>query len=116
MFKVKIDGKELVFEEKVSILSMIDEDKRKDYVAAKVNNRLRELNYEVYFDCEIRHLNLEDSDAVKVYETSLRYLMAMACYRVCPQIDIRFSYNVSRSIFCHCVEANKSIDRTVIAL
>ena len=84
------------------------------YIAAKVNNRLRELNYEVYYDCEIELLDLTNSDAVKVYETSLRYLLAMAFRRVYPQYSVRFSYNVSRSIFIQFLNFSGSIDNSII--
>ena len=75
---------------------------------------MRELNYEVYYDCEIELLDLTNSDAVKVYETSLRYLLAMAFRRVYPQYSVRFSYNVSRSIFIQFLNFSGSIDNSII--
>ena len=50
MFKVEIQGKSLELTEKTSILSLIADSEKKNYFAAKVNNRLRELNYELCFD------------------------------------------------------------------
>lgn len=114
MFTVKIGEQTLTLEQKTPILELIPIENHKKYIAAKVNNRLRELNYEVYYDCEIELLDLTNSDAVKVYETSLRYLLAMAFRRVYPQYSVRFSYNVSRSIFIQFLNFSGSIDNSII--
>ena len=114
MFTVKIGEQTLTLEQKTPILELISIENKKKYIAAKVNNRLRELNYEVYYDCEIELLDLTNSDAVKVYETSLRYLLAMAFRRVYPQYSVRFSYNVSRSIFIQFLNFSGSIDNSII--
>lgn len=114
MFTVKIGEQTLTLEQKTPILELIPIENQKKYIAAKVNNRLRELNYEVYYDCEIELLDLTNSDAVKVYETSLRYLLAMAFRRVYPQYSVRFSYNVSRSIFIQFLNFSGSIDNSII--
>ena len=99
MFTVKYQGKEKVFDQKVSLLSLLDEKDKFNYLAAKVNNRLRELQYEVYYDCEVEFLGFDNYDAIKIYETSLRYLVAMTFEILFPHLEIRFSYNVSRSLF-----------------
>jgi len=82
-----------------------------DYICALVNNRVRELTYEVYFNAEIVALTLEHTEAVRVYQTSLRYLVAMALSRIRPELDIRFSYNISRSIFVQILNGTKMADR-----
>ncbi len=97
-FTIKYNGKVTEHSKKVSLLSLVGSE-NKDLVCAKVNNRIRELTYEVYYDAEIEFLTVKDQDAIRTYETSLRYLVAMAFERVYPQIEIRLCYNVSRSIF-----------------
>lgn len=97
MYKVNIAGKTLELEEKKSVLDLIDNsDKR--YVAAKVNNRLRELNFELNFDADVQLLDLTESDAVKVYEAGLRYLIALAFHNIEPTYTVKISYAVSRSL------------------
>lgn len=82
------------------ILDLIPEEEKYSYVAATVNNRIRELTYVLKEPADVKLLDFKDTQAVKIYETSIRYLVAMATHRLYPQLDIRFSYNVSRSIFC----------------
>lgn len=97
-FTIKIENKEIICEGKVKLLDLISENKH-DYIYAVVNNRLRELTYEVYYDAEIELLKKGDNHTNKIYESSLRYIIAYACSKVFPHIDIKFSYNVSRSIY-----------------
>lgn len=82
------------------ILDIIPAEEKYSYVAATVNNRTRELTYVLKEPSDVKLLDFKDTQAVKIYETSLRYLVAMATHRLYPQLDIRFSYNISRSIFC----------------
>lgn len=82
------------------ILDIIPAEEKYSYVAATVNNRIRELTYVLKEPSDVKLLDFKDTQAVKIYETSLRYLVAMATHRLYPQLDIRFSYNISRSIFC----------------
>ncbi len=110
MFTVKIKDKVYELENKASILSLIPKKDQKKYFAAKVNNRLRELTYEVGFNCEVELLDLQNSDAAKVYETSLRYLISMAINRLHPDYNIRLSYNVSRSIFIELLNKDQRFD------
>lgn len=105
MFKVTIQNKTIELKEKTPILSLIDNPKK--YFAAKVNNRLRELTYELGFDANVELLTLTNNDAVKVYETSLRYLVAMAFYNLHPTVDIKISYAISRSIQVNFIGENK---------
>jgi uridine kinase len=101
-FKVKVFGEERTYSKKISLLEMLGEEaEKKEFVAAKVNNRVRSLDYEVYYDAEVEFLTLSDHEAMKMYEASLRYVIAMAFASIYPNIKIRFAYNVSRCISIH---------------
>ena len=110
MYTVKILNQTLELENKVSILSLIPKEQQKKYYVAKVNNRLRELTYELSFNCEVELLDLTNPDASKVYETSLRYLIVMAINRLHKDYSVRLSYNVSRSIFVQLLNKNQAFD------
>ena len=98
-YTVHINNQDLVLNKKTAILDLIkDSDPEKKAVAARVNNRVRELTYELSHDCDVTLLTVQDPDAIKVYEASLRYVVAMAFARCYPDLRLRFAYNVSRSI------------------
>ncbi|MBN3490636.1 nucleoside kinase [Acholeplasma equirhinis] len=69
-----------------------------DAVCAAVNGRIRELSYLMSDDAEVEFLGLDTHDGMRIYEATLRYVFAMATYRINPSLKIRFSYSVSRSI------------------
>ena len=98
-FTVDIQNKKITLDHRISILDIIkDYDPEKRAVAARVNNRVRELTYEINKDCKVEILTVKDHEAIKVYEASLRYVVAMAFARCYPDLKIRFAYNVSRAI------------------
>ena len=114
MFKVTIDGKVYELAEKTPILALLD-DPDKRYMAAKVNNRLRELTYELSFEANVEPLDLTSSDGVKVYETSFRYLLAMAFHNLYPDYKIKISYTISRALLVSLVEPKLTMDRRMIS-
>ncbi len=97
-FKITFNGQTKEYDHKIKILDLIKGD-RHQYINASVNNRLRELNYEIFYDCEVELFTKKDYLAIKTYETTLRYIIAMACSIAFPEYRIKFSYNISRSIF-----------------
>jgi len=107
-FTISYEGKSQTFENKVALIELVGANH--DYICAKVNNRVRELTYEVYYDAEVVFLTVKDQDAIRTYETSVRYLFAMAFNRLFPDVDFRFSYNVSRSIFVELLNRDKLAD------
>ena len=96
-FKVVFNEETKIYENPVTILDIVGDNK--DYICAYVNNRVRELTYTIDKDSTIQALTVKDADAKWPYEASLRFLVAMAMKNIHPELRIRFSYNVSRSIF-----------------
>lgn len=103
MIKILLNNKEYTFENRLRVLDLLE---TKDYsiIACKVNNRIRELSFELHHDSEVEFLHLDDYEAVKIYEASLRYVFAMACNRLYPDLEIKFNYHISRSIYCRNVK------------
>ena len=111
-FTVKYLGKEKTFDKKVRLLDLVGDDK--SIICARVNNRVRELTYEVYYDAKVDFLTVKDADAIKTYESSLRFVIAMAFNRVYPEVKIRFCYNVSRSIFIQILNGDQRANREMV--
>ncbi len=109
MYKIKVNNQIIVKEEKILLKDLAKELGIIGY-AAKVNNRLRELNFYVNFDAEVEFLDLSNFDAVRIYETSLRYLIIMALEKLYPKIKIKFNQCVSRSISCDVTGIDDKVD------
>lgn len=98
MLNITINNKQIQVPKGTKLIDVID-DPNKQVLVAKVNNRLRELSYALTFDAEVEPLSYTSGDAIKVYETSLRYLISMAFRNVYPDMQLKLSYGVSRSIY-----------------
>lgn len=96
-FTIVFNDQKLTFDRPVSLLEIVGNNK--DIVCAYVNKRVRELTYTIDYDATIEALTCKDRDAKWPYESSLRFLVAMAMHNIYPELEVRFSYNISRSIF-----------------
>ncbi len=96
--KIKINDKLIMKEEPIRVSELIEGDKFQ-YQAAKINNRIRELDFIINKDCEVELLSLNDTEAVTIYQSTLRYLVVMAIQKIFPKAKVIFNYSVSRSIF-----------------
>ena len=96
-FNVTFNKETKTYEKPVTVLEVVGNSK--DIICAYVNKRVRELTYVLDKDSEVVPLTCKDRDAKPSYEASLRFLVAMAMHNIRPELEIRFSYNVSRSIF-----------------
>lgn len=111
-FKITFAGEVKTFDKPVRVLDLLGSDH--NFFCALVNNRVRELTHELTADSVIEPLTLTHSESVRIYQTSLRYLVAMAMNRIRPEIKIRFSYNVSRSIFIQILNEGIRADRELV--
>ncbi len=113
MFTVNIFNKTYNLEERTAANKLINDDEKR-YMAIKVNNRLRELNFELGYDCEVIPLDLSNADAVKVYETSIRYLIALAFHNLYPDYQIKISYAISRSLMVAVIKPKVQMDKVML--
>lgn len=98
MIVVKVKGQELKYDIPPMLQEISKDLKLENVLAAKVNQRLRELNYILTENAEIEFLGFESSEGIKIYETTLRFVIAKAFHNLYPKAKISFNYNVSRSI------------------
>ena len=111
-FKVLFNNEEKIYENPVTVLDIVGDNR--DYLAAYVNKRVRELTYTIDKDSEIVPLTFKDRDAMRIYESSVRFLVAMAMHNIHPHYQIRFAYNVSRSIFLQILNQGTSASGVMI--
>lgn len=97
MIKIEFEnGSVKEFDSPIKIKDLIAKEDY-NYFACKINNKLRDFEYEIKKNCSVRFVGLKDSDASKVYECSLRYILLMAAYRVDKELSLVASFNISRS-------------------
>ena len=111
-FKVVFKNEVKTYDNPVTVLDVVGNNR--DYVCAYVNKRVRELTYTIDKDSEIVPLTCKDNDAMRIYEASLRFLVAKAMHNIHPHYQIRFAYNVSRSIFLQILNQGTSASGVMI--
>ena len=103
MITIQLNKQEHHIQEPIRVLDLLDASEKKLYTVCRINGQIKELTYvltERHQHAKIETLGLDNIEGGKAYEATLRYVIAMAFYHLYPDIDIRFSYNVSRSVFC----------------
>lgn len=82
--------------------SLLKPEEAEKYFGVFINGRVYDIedSFDSSFQGRVQFLSIEDSQGAKCYEASLRYLIAMAVNLINPKLDVRFFYNISRSIFC----------------
>jgi len=98
MITVKVGPDQLQFPSGIR-LEEISKQYAGPFFAAKVNNRLRELSFELNYDANIEFLDYTKVDSSRIYATSMRYLICMAFSRVFPELQIKFSNSISMGIY-----------------
>lgn len=96
------------------LIDLVDDNLKTTYMVCRVGAQIKELTYaltEKNNNMEIEFLGLENIEGGKAYEATLRYIIAMAFHNLYPNVDIRFSYNVSRSIFCQILNSGFHMSR-----
>ena len=111
-FKIIFNNEEKIYDQPVKVLDIVGDSR--EYLAAYVNKRVRELTYVIDKDSEIIPLTFKDRDAMRIYESSLRFLVAMAMHNIHPHYESRFAYNVSRSIFLQILNPGTSASGIMI--
>ncbi|MCD8561909.1 MAG: hypothetical protein LRY20_00220, partial [Acholeplasmataceae bacterium] len=96
--KLTIQGKVYTYDRPQVLLDVANALALKNILAATVNGRLRELSYIETKDAEVEFLGYDHPDAIRMYESTLRYVIAMAIKRILPSVKVRFNYSISRSI------------------
>ncbi|MFA6308525.1 MAG: nucleoside kinase [Clostridia bacterium] len=96
-----------------SILTLSNEYK-KDYkskiIAAKVNNDIKELTYNLIEDCTLEFIDTSNIDGNRIYRRSLYFIMIKAVYDLFPDLNIKISHTISKGLFID-VKGNKEISK-----
>ena len=129
MINIFVNGIEMQVNEGTRVIDLLKQEDRRKYAVCKLGSQIKELNRKLSSKDDgktIEFLGIENNEAAKAYEASLRYIVAMAFHNLYPDVRIRFGYNASRSIFCQILtkgfnvskatdEIRKEVDRIIKA-
>ena len=114
--KVCIDNKnrEYKLDNKSSgiLLQNIVEDIESEYkgyiTLANINNKLRELSYEVKQDCDIKFIDTTNADGLRVYFRTLSFIFIMACEELFNKPKVTIEHSLANGLYSE-VYINKTL-------
>lgn len=113
MIKIVVNKKQYEVESGTT-LEQLKKQLNLEAYAATVNNRIRELTFPLTKNSEVQFLDLTDRDAVRIYESTLRYVISMAVKNLYPEVSVKFNYSVSRAILGILDNLDHKLDRNTI--
>jgi len=69
-------------------------------LAAKVNNRIRELNSEIYTDSDIEYITVENSDGVRIIQRGLIFLLYLSAKKLFPEKKLKVLHSLNNGLYC----------------
>ena len=103
MIRIKINNKIKQVPVGTMVLDLLEEEQKTSYSVCSINDEVKELRFRLSERHDGATISLKSTDFIegsKAYEASLRLLISMAFHNLYPNLNIRLSYNASRSIFC----------------
>lgn len=71
-----------------------------DILGATVNNRIRELDYELYNPKSVRFIDIHDTDGYRMYMRSLIFVLGKAVRDCYPQLALRVEHSLPIGYYC----------------
>ncbi len=95
--RVFIDGKEENIKEGTRAIDIIRNNK--DIIGCRINNDAKPISTKLKEDDHVELLSVTSNGGIRIYRSSLTYVVAMAVKNILPKKRIIFNFSVSRSIF-----------------
>ncbi len=98
MIQIYYKGKKFITD-KVKIIDFFREEIiATNSIAARFNNEIKSLDYEMTSDGNIELINISDRDGMRIYTRGLIYLLTMAFEKLYPDIKTEINYQLSNSM------------------
>ena len=81
------------------ILSLGEREDR-PFLAAYVNNRLKELDFAVYSPVSIRYVDITHFEGMRVYQRTLFFVLQKAVYDLFPERKLHIKHSVAKGLYC----------------
>ena len=72
------------------------------YLAAYVNNRLKELNYRVYTPISIRFIDITHFEGNRVYQRTVTFILQRVMAELYPEQQFHIRHSIGLGIYCEC--------------
>lgn len=105
------------FEEGTSLFEIYqDFDLNMPYgpVSARVNNKVEDLNFKVYYNKDVEFLDITSASGMRTYVRSLCFILTKAVSELYPNGNILLEHPVSKGYFCKlCIDRTIGLDDVI---
>ncbi len=84
----------------LEVAGMLSLPGERPFLAAFVNNSLKELDYRVYEPVSVRFIDITHSEGMRVYQRTLFFTMNKAVHDIFPGRRFRIKHSVSKGFYC----------------
>jgi len=103
--QVSLNGRKIEVEKGITLQELfsrsLNTEKQKPLVvAAKVNNRIRELTYPLFENCKIEQVDLSMRDGERIYSRSLVLVFLRACKELFPECKVTVEHSFGGGLYC----------------
>ncbi|MBP3355666.1 MAG: nucleoside kinase [Rikenellaceae bacterium] len=84
----------------MEVLGMLSLNNPQPFLAAYVNNRLKELDYQIYKPISVRYIDITHYEGIKVYHRTLFFTLDKAVSDLYPGRRFRIRNSVSKGFYC----------------
>lgn len=100
---ITFNNEKYEIEQKTTLLELakrFKDSKKSVIVAARVNNDIKELSYELSEDSKVRFIDLTDEDGMRIYRRSLYFIFIKAVNELFPDRNAVISHPMSNGVYC----------------
>lgn len=99
--QILYDGNVLDVKEGTKIEELLkSEIDRTDAIAARFNNEIKSLNYELKEGGELTLIDISNKDGIRIYRKGLLFIIGMAVEELYPTAKMIVNYQLSNSLLC----------------
>jgi uridine kinase len=101
--RINFNGKNIESPEGITLQELVSQhmdSEQPPVVAAKVDNRMRELTYALKQDCTVESIDLSMKDGERIYTRSLVFLFLRACRELFPDCYVTVEHSFGGGLYC----------------
>lgn len=84
----------------LGLLAELELENSEKYLAAYVNNRLKELNYRVYTPISIRFIDITHFEGHRVYQRTVTFILQAAMAQLYPDNQFHIRHSLGSGVYC----------------
>ena len=84
----------------LEVMNMLSLHNEHPFLAAYVNNKIKELDYRVYAPLSVRFIDITHYEGMRVYQRTLFFTLSKAVYDLYPERRFRIKHAVSKGFYC----------------